>query len=106
MVGVGQLHATGPPVGLGLLQPVLGRGDEVPLDEPLAHRLPAQQHDDGRGHGGDQHRLARIEDHQLALVEPAAVHLDDPLRHIGRALRIVGGELAAGAGRQGPVDVE
>src|SRR5665213_296148 len=37
VVEVRKLHAAGPPVGLGLFDPVLRGGDEVPIHEALAH---------------------------------------------------------------------
>jgi hypothetical protein len=45
MVEVGELHSAGFPVGLRLLDPLLREGHEVPVEEALAERLAAEQHD-------------------------------------------------------------
>src|SRR5690606_30327226 len=54
VVQVRELHPAGPPVGLGLFDPFLARGHEVPLDEALAQRLAAEQHQQGRAAGGGE----------------------------------------------------
>src|SRR5204863_6875728 len=58
VVQVRQLHAPCAPVSFGLLDPLLARGNEIPLDEARAQRLPAKRHDDRRSTRRDDARLS------------------------------------------------
>src|ERR1700752_4964392 len=88
VIEVGELHASGSPVRLRLLDPLARRGDEVPLDEALADGLAPEQHDDRALECADERRLARGKHQHLPGVEALILDFDHAGGDIRGALRI------------------
>ena len=97
----------GLPVRLGLLDPVLAAGDEVPPDVPGSiHRLAPQQQEAGRCLCAQGDLIARAEDQELAGVEPVARHLDRPAHHVDGTLLVLGRQGQRRTRREARVGIE
>src|SRR5712691_1195598 len=80
-------EAAGFPIGLGLFDALLARGDEVPPDMARAVRRGAAEDNDARvAQRRDGDAVARLEDKQSPFGETVAGNLDLARHDIDRAL--------------------
>src|SRR5215510_932153 len=69
--------ALGPPIGLGLLDALLGGGDEIPPDVARSiHRITAQQHEARLCQRQDRDTISRLENQQLSFGKRASANID------------------------------
>src|SRR5690606_3454601 len=106
VVEIRQLHPAGPPIGFRLLDSLLRRGDEVPLDEAWPQGFASQRHDDGRGFGTKNDCCTWSEHQHLAGFKDPASDLDPPLGHINGPLWMIMGQFSPSIRFQYQVQVE
>src|SRR5262245_23387339 len=79
------------PIGLGLLDPLLGRGDKIPPDVTGSiHRIPTQKHEPGLRKRQHRNAVSRPEDQQPSLAERGTGDVDFTRGDIDRPFVMIG----------------
>src|SRR5262245_40755603 len=93
--------ALGPPIGLGLLDALLGGGDEIPPDVARSiHRMTAQQHEATLCQRQDRDTISRLENQQLPFGKRASANIDAAGSNVNCPFVIIGIERQYRAGCQ------
>src|SRR5262245_3336801 len=83
--------ALGPPIGLGLLDALLGGGDEIPPDVARSiHRIATQQHEARLRQSQDRDTVSRLENQQLPFGKRAPGNIDTARSNVDCPFVVIG----------------